>query len=76
MLLSSVVHPAQEDHSLGVIAQRMGVNIVGRHSAMGDALATAEIFLKLIPLLAKNGILTLFDAREASKTSYYARLKY
>lgn len=76
MLLSSVVHPAQEDHSLGVIARRLGVNIIGRHSAMGDALATAEIFLKLIPLLAKNGIRTLFDAREASKTSYYARLKY
>jgi DNA polymerase-3 subunit epsilon len=76
MLLSSVVHPAQEDHSLGVTAQRLGVNIVGRHSAIGDAQATAEIFLKLIPLLAKNGIRTLFDAREASKTSYYARLKY
>lgn len=76
MLLSSVVHPAQDDHSLGAIAQRLGVNIVGRHSAMGDALATAEIFLKLLPLLAKNGIRTLFDAREASKASYYARLKY
>jgi DNA polymerase-3 subunit epsilon len=76
MLLSSVVHPAQEDHSLGAIAQRLGVNIVGRHSAMGDAMATAEIFLKLMPLLTKNGIRTLFEAREASKTSYYARLKY
>jgi DNA polymerase-3 subunit epsilon len=76
MLLSSVVHPAQEDHSLNAIAQRLGVNIIGRHSAMGDALATAEIFMKLMPLLAKNGIRTLFDAREASKTSYYARLKY
>lgn len=76
MLLSSVVHPAQEDHSLGVTARRLGVNIIGRHSAMGDALATAEIFLKLIPLLAKNDIRTLFDAREASKRSYYARLKY
>jgi DNA polymerase-3 subunit epsilon len=76
LLLSSIVHPAQEDHSLGVIAQRLGVSIVGRHTAIGDALATAEIFLKLLPLLAKNGIRTLLDAREASKTSYYARLKY
>jgi DNA polymerase-3 subunit epsilon len=76
MLLSSVVHPAQEDHSLSAIAQRLGVNIVGRHTAMGDAMATAEIFLKLLPLLAKNGIHRLFEAREASKTSYYARLKY
>ncbi len=76
MLLSSVVQPAQEEHSLAVIAQRLGVSIYGRHTAMGDALATAEIFLKLIPVLAKNGIHTLLDAREASKTSYYARLKY
>jgi DNA polymerase-3 subunit epsilon len=76
MLLSSVVHPAQEDHSLNAIAQRLGVQIVGRHTAMGDALATAEIFLKLISLLGAKDIHTLFDAREASKTSYYARLKY
>jgi DNA polymerase-3 subunit epsilon len=71
-----VVHPAQEDHSLNAIAQRLGVQIVGRHTAMGDALATAEIFLKLISLLGAKDIHTLFDAREASKTSYYARLKY
>ena len=76
MLLSSVLHPAQEDHSLGAIAQRLGVNIVGRHTAMGDALATAEIFLILLSLLSKQGIKTFLDAREASKTSYYARLKY
>ena len=76
MLLSSVLHPAQEDHSLGGIAQRLGVNIVGRHTALGDAHATAEIFLILLELLAKDDITTLLDAREASKKSYYARLKY
>jgi DNA polymerase-3 subunit epsilon len=76
MLLSSVLHPAQEDHSLGAIAQRLGVKIVGRHTAMGDALATAEIFLILLSLLSKQGVKTFLDACEASKTSYYARLKY
>ena len=76
MLLSSVVHPAQNDHSLNAIAQRLGITIVGRHTALGDARATGQIFLKLIPLLKDNGIATLLQARQASEKSYYARLKY
>ncbi len=76
MLLSSALHPNQKRHSLDDIAQRLGVSIVGRHTAMGDAAATAQIFLKLIFLLAKNNIHTLKDARMASQKSYYARLKY
>jgi DNA polymerase-3 subunit epsilon len=76
MLLSAVVHPAQEDHNLMTIAQRLGIHVRGRHTAMGDALATAEMFLKLLPLLAKKGIHTLHAARQASEKTYYARLKY
>ncbi len=76
LLLSAVVHPAQEDHNLEAIAERLGVSIVGRHTALGDAIATGEIFIKLIPLLAKMGIYTLKDARKASQKTYYARIKY
>lgn len=76
MLLSAVAHPAHNDHSLGAIAERLGVQIVNRHTAMGDATATGEIFLKLVSILANNGIATLLQARQASQKTYYARLKY
>jgi DNA polymerase-3 subunit epsilon len=76
LLLSAVVHPAHESHDLEAIAQRLGVRILGRHTAMGDAIATGELFLKLLPLLAQKGIYTLKDALEASRKTYYARIKF
>jgi DNA polymerase-3 subunit epsilon len=76
MHLSAVVHPAQENHGITAIAHRLGVSVVGRHTALGDAITTGEIFLKLIPLLAEKGIYTLAEARYASQKTYYARLKY
>jgi DNA polymerase-3 subunit epsilon len=76
LLLSAAVHPAQESHTLEAISKRVGVNIIGRHTALGDAIATGEIFLKLIPLLIKAGINTLKDARMASQNTYYSRIKY
>jgi DNA polymerase III subunit epsilon len=50
--------------------------MIGRHTALGDALLTGEIFLKLIPLLAERGVLTLRQALETSRETYYARLQY
>jgi DNA polymerase-3 subunit epsilon len=76
LLLSAIVHPAHEDHNLEAIAQRLGVRVLGRHTAMGDAVATGELFLKLLPLLAEKGIYRLKDAIEASKQTYYARMKF
>jgi DNA polymerase-3 subunit epsilon len=76
MLLSAVVQPGHKDHDMEEIAARLGISIVGRHTALGDAIATGEIFLKLIPLLEKQGISTLEQARAASRKTYYARLKY
>jgi DNA polymerase-3 subunit epsilon len=76
LLLSAVVHPQQESHRLEAIAERLGVNVLGRHTAVGDAMVTAEIFLKLVPLLAERGIHTLAQAREAAQQTYYARVRY
>jgi DNA polymerase III subunit epsilon len=76
LLLSQVIHPHQLQHSLEAIAMRLGVAIIGRHTALGDAIVTGEVFLKMIPLLAEKGILTLKDARDAEQQTPYARVRY
>ncbi|MCB1956437.1 MAG: DNA polymerase III subunit epsilon [Rhodocyclaceae bacterium] len=76
LLLSPLIHPNQESHRLEAIAERMGVHIMGRHTALGDAIVTGEVFLKMLPLLAEKGIRTLREAREAAEKTYYARVKY
>lgn len=76
LLLSAVVHPGQDTHRLEAIAERFGVQVIGRHTALGDAMVTAEIFVRLIPLLAEKGIHTLGQARTAAQQTYYARIKY
>jgi DNA polymerase-3 subunit epsilon len=76
LLLSALIHPNQDSHRLEAIAERFGVTITARHTALGDAMVTAEIFLKLLPLLAERGIHTLGQAREATQQTYYARIKY
>jgi DNA polymerase III subunit epsilon len=75
-LLSAVLFPNQETHRLEAIADRLGVSVMGRHTAVGDAIVTAEVFLKMLPLLADKGIRTLGEAREASEKTYHARIKY
>jgi DNA polymerase-3 subunit epsilon len=76
MLLSAVVHPAHKEHGLNAIAERLGITIKDRHTALGDAIATAEVFLKLVSLLEGIGITTLIQARQASEKTLFARLKY
>ena len=76
LLLSAVVHPNQESHAIEAIAERLNIAVTGRHTALGDALVTAEIWLRLVPMLAEQGVLTLGQAREAAQKTYYARLKY
>jgi DNA polymerase-3 subunit epsilon len=76
LLLSAVIHPNQESHKLEAIAERLGITIIGRHTALGDAIVTADVFLRMLPLLAQMGIRTLGEARAAAEKTYYARIKY
>ena len=59
LLLSVFLDRDAEAHTLDAVARRAGIMIEGRHTALGDALATAEIFLKLLPRLKARGIATL-----------------
>ena len=76
LLLSAALHPNQESHALEAIAERLGIAVTSRHTALGDAMLTADVFLKLVALLEETGIHTLGQARTAAERTYHARLRY
>ena len=76
LLLSTVLHPRLKGHSVDDLAKRFDVKSETRHDALGDAITTARIFVKMIPLLKEAGIVTVGDAIRASRESLYSKLKY
>jgi DNA polymerase III epsilon subunit-like protein len=72
-LLATMVDRSLGDLGLDGIAHRLGVPVEGRHSALGDALATGEVFSRLIPLLHLRGIGTLGGALEGSSRLRHVR---
>lgn len=76
LLLGACVQPAEATHTLEALAERMGVPVSGRHSALGDAMMTARIFLALMPLLDERGIHTLDEALQASERTPYSKVTY
>jgi DNA polymerase-3 subunit epsilon len=74
LLLDAALHPDHERHSLEAIAARLGLEVTGRHTALGDALLTAEVFVRLLTLLRQRGIETVGAALVAARATYQARL--
>lgn len=64
-LLARVVAPALASHSLDSLAAWLGIEITGRHSAVGDAITAGRIFCALVPKLRDDGIRTLAEAMRA-----------
>ena len=65
LLLAAALEEDRDDHSLEALAGRLGVEVRGRHTALGDSFTTAEVLLRLLPLLAARGIATVGEALEA-----------
>ena len=57
VLLSAVLFGASETHTLDALCDRLKITIPQhlRHTAMGDAVATAEVLCKLLPMLKARG---------------------
>lgn len=58
VLLSAIVFGRQEMHTLDALVDRLAISLPesARHTAMGDAVATAEAFLRLKAVMAGRGI--------------------
>jgi DNA polymerase-3 subunit epsilon len=76
LLLAHFLFPDLKDHALERLAERFGVPVLGRHTALGDALMTAEVFARMVPLLKGRGFRTLGEVLRACERLPLARLQY
>jgi DNA polymerase III subunit epsilon len=75
LLLSCFLHDYTARHNLDVVAQRFGIPIQGRHTALGDALVTAGCFLKMLDLLEVQGVKTLDNALAVSERIFEVKAR-
>ena len=65
--LARLADPHLAGYGLRALCDWLGVSIIERHRAFPDALAAAEVFLRLVPRLRACGIRTLAEAESASR---------
>jgi CBS domain-containing protein len=73
--LAEVAQPALAQYGLDRLCDLLSIEIVGRHTALGDAIATARVFASLVPLLRQRGIRTLAEAEAATRNLYEQRAR-
>lgn len=69
VLLSAVVFGASDVHTLDAVCERLDIDIAEdvRHTALGDAQATAEALCKLLPILQSRGFDTFGKVVEQTR---------
>ena len=74
VLLSAVLFGASETHTLDAICERLDITIPEtlRHTALGDAVATAEVLVRMLPMLTARGMVTFGDV--IAETRKHGRL--
>jgi DNA polymerase-3 subunit epsilon/CBS domain-containing protein len=63
--LARVAAPELAHYDLDRLCAWLGISIAGRHTAMGDAQATARVFAALLPLLRQQNVRTVAEADNA-----------
>ncbi|MCM1182068.1 MAG: PolC-type DNA polymerase III [Roseburia sp.] len=63
---------AQAKYTLDAVAKTLGISLENHHRAVDDAECTAEIFVKFVEMLKKDGVGTLAELNELGKSSVAA----
>ncbi|MFZ5962234.1 exonuclease domain-containing protein [Thalassococcus sp. BH17M4-6] len=69
VLLSAVLFGASAEHTLDALCQRLDVTLPARdrHTALGDARATAAVLLRMLPMLEARGLETFGKVLEETR---------
>ena len=67
-LLAQIAAPSLADYGLDRLCAWLGIEVKGRHTALGDAIAAADVFVALVPHLRSRNVRTLAEAQMASRS--------
>ena len=67
--IARILLPHQAKHTLDAVAKTLGVSLENHHRAVEDAEATAQIFVKFIPMLEEKGADTLAKVNMLGESS-------
>ncbi len=67
LLLAASLNLGLPGLSLEDLAEHFAVDVHGRHTALGDSLVTAEVYVRMLPFLAEAGVETYGEALRFSQ---------